>query len=52
MAKPDLSTLKMTFPIIPVISWQFINIIPNKLYTSNKEKLSDRFGENYQKVEK
>ena len=34
------------------ISWQFINIIPKKLCTKNKEKLSNRFWENWQKVAK
>ena len=29
-----------------------IDIIPKKLYTRNKEKLSDRFWENWQKVAK
>ena len=34
------------------ISWQLINIIPKKLCTKNKEKLSNRFWENWQKVAK
>ena len=34
------------------ISWQLINIIPKKLYARNKEKLSDRFWVNWQKVAK
>ena len=51
-AKPDLSDLEND-PLnnsIKSISWQFINIIPKKLYSRNKEKLSDHFRENWQKL--
>ena len=52
-AKPDLSDLEneLLNNSIKSISWQLINIIPNKLYTRNKEKLSDRFWENWQKLQ-
>ena len=54
LAKPDLSDLENDLLNNPMksISWQLINIIQKKLYTRNKEKLSDRFGENWQKVAK
>ena len=53
-AKPDLSDLEndLLNNSMKSISWQLINIIPKKLYTRNKEKLSDRFWENWQKVAK
>ena len=37
---------------IEVGSWHLINIIPNKLCTKNKEKLLNRFWENWQNVAK
>ena len=54
LAKPDLSDLENDIlnNSMKSISWQLINIIPKKLYTRNKEKLSDRFRENWQKVAK
>ena len=53
-AKPDLSYLEndLLNNSMKSISWQLINIIPKKLYARNKEKLSDRFWENWQKVAK
>ena len=53
-AKPDLSDLEndLLNNSMKSISWQLINIIQKKLYARNKEKLSDRFGENGQKVAK
>ena len=53
-AKPDLSDLEndLLNNSMKSISWQLINIIPKKLYTRNKEKLSNRFWENWQKVAK
>ena len=52
--KPDLSDLEndLLCNSMKYIYWQLINIIPKKLYTRNKEKLSDRFWENWQKVAK
>ena len=49
-AKPDLSYLEtdLSNNSMKSISWQLINIIPKKQYTRNKEKLSDRFWENWQ----
>ena len=51
-AKPDLSDLEndLLNNSMKSISWQLINIIPKKLCTKNKEKLSNRFWENWQKV--
>ena len=53
-AKPDLSDLEndLLNNSMKSISWQFINIISKKLCTKNKEKLSKRFWENWQKVAK
>ena len=53
-AKPDLSDLEndLSNNSMKSISWQLINIIPKKLCTKNKEKLSNRFWENWQKVAK
>ena len=53
-AKPDLADLEndLLSNSMTSISWQLVNIIPKKLYTRNKEKLSDRFWENWQKVAK
>ena len=53
-AKSDLSDLEndLLNNSMKTISWQLINIIPKKLYTRNKEKLSDRFWVNLQKVAK
>ena len=53
-AKPDLSDLEndLLNNSMKSISWQLINIIPKKLYTRNKEKLSERFWENWQNVSK
>ena len=53
-AKPNLSNLEndLLNNSIKSISWQLINIIPENLYAKNKEKLSNRFWENCQKVEK
>ena len=53
-AKPDISYLEndLLNNSMKSISWQLINIIPKKLYTINKEKLSDRFWENRQNVAK
>ena len=53
-AKPDLSDLEnyLSNNSMKSISWQLINIIPKKLYTRYKEKLSDRFWVNWQKVSK
>ena len=53
-AKPDLSNLEndLLNNSMKSISWQLINIIPKKLYARNKEKLSDHFWENWQKVAK
>ena len=53
-AKPDLSELEndLLNNSMKSISWQLINIIPKKLCTKNKEKLSNRFWENWQKVAK
>ena len=44
-AKPDLFDLEndLLNNSMKSISWQLINIIPKKLYTRNKEKLSERF---------
>ena len=44
-AKPDLSDLEndLLNNSMKTISSQLININPKKLYTRNKEKLSDRF---------
>ena len=52
--KPDLSDLEndLLNNSMKSISWQLINIIPKKLYTRNKEKLSDCFWVNWQKVAK
>ena len=53
-AKPDLSDLEndLLNKSMKFISWQLINIIPKKLCTKNKEKLSTRFWEHWQKVAK
>ena len=53
-AKPDLSDLgnDLLNNSMKSISWQLINILHKKLYARNKEKLSDRFWENLQKVAK
>ena len=53
-AEPDLSDLEndLLNNSMKTISWQLINIIPKKLYSRNKEKLSDHFWENWQKVAK
>ena len=53
-AKLDLSDLEndLLNNSMKFISWQLINIIPKKLCTKNKEKLSNRFWENWQKVAK
>ena len=53
-ANPDLSDLEndLLNNSIKSISWQLINIIPKKLHAINKEKLSDHFWENWQKVAK
>ena len=52
--KPDLSDLENDIlnNSLKSIFWQSINIIPKKLYRRNKEKLSDCFWENWQKVAK
>ena len=52
-AKPDLSDLEndLLDNSIKSISWQLTNIFPKKLYAKNK-MLSNRFWENWQKVEK
>ena len=52
--KPDLSDLEndLLNNSMKSISWQLINIIPNKLYARYKEKLSDRFWVNWPKVAK
>ena len=44
-AEPDLSDLDndLLNNLKKSISWQLINIIPEKLYARNKEKLSDHF---------
>ena len=46
-AKPDLSDLEndLLNNSMKSISWKLINIIPKKLCTKNKEKLSNRFWE-------
>ena len=51
-AKSDLSDLEndLLNNSMKSISWQLINIIPKKLYTGNKEKLSECFWENWQNV--
>ena len=53
-AKSDLSYLEndLLNNSMKSISWQLINIIPKKLCTKYKEKLSNRFWENWQKVAK
>ena len=53
-AKPDLSDLEndLLNNSMKSISWKLINIIPKKLCTKNKEKLSNLFWENWQKVSK
>ena len=53
-AKPDLSDLEndLLNNSMKSISWQLINIIPKKLCTKNKEKLSNRFWENWAKSSK
>ena len=53
-AKPDISDLEndLLNNSMKSISWQLINIIQKKLYTRYKEKLSDRFWVNWQKVAK
>ena len=53
-AKPELSDIEDDHlnESMKSISWQLINIIPKKLYSRNKEKLSDHFWENWQKVAK
>ena len=53
-AKPDFSDLEndLLYNSMKSISWQLINIIPKKLHARNKEKLSDHFWENWQKVAK
>ena len=53
-AKPDLSypETDLLNNSMKSISWKLINIIPKKLYTRHKEKLSGRFWENWQIVAK
>ena len=53
-AKPELSYLEndLLNNSMKSISWQLINIIPKKLHTRYKEKLSGRFWVNWQKVAK
>ena len=53
-AKHDLSDLEndLSNNSMKSISWQLMNIIPKKLYARYKEKLSDRFWVNWQKVSK
>ena len=53
-AKPDLSDLendRLNNSMKSIFS-QLINIIPKKLYSRHKEKLSNSFWENWQKVAK
>ena len=55
MGQTWISDFKITFWIIqwnPSFDSWSINIIPKKLYARNKEKLSDRFWEHWQKVAK
>ena len=53
-AKPDLSDLgnDLSNNSIKSISWQLINIIPRKLYTTNTKKLSYCVWQNWKKVAK
>ena len=53
-AKPDLSDLEndLLNNAMKAISWQLINTIRKKLCTKHKEKLSNRFWENWPKIAK
>ena len=51
-AEPDSYENDLLNNSMKSISGQLINITPKKLYTRHKEKLSDHFWENWQKVAK